>query len=89
MAKDIGGEEKVCEEEQGVERVDEQGNRWRKLYSGGGDHFQRWLQQCKEIYGEENIKIEEADPDGLKCFEEGGEKFYRIWARVREEDDVK
>jgi hypothetical protein len=25
--------------------------------------------------------VEEIDPAGFKCFEEGGEKLYRIWAK--------
>jgi hypothetical protein len=32
------------------------------------------------------VKIEEVNSAGLKCFDEGGEKIYRIWARIREEE---
>jgi len=53
------------------------------LHFGGGAHFKNWLEQCKEIDGEENIEIEEVNSDGFKCFDEEGEKIYRIWARIR------
>jgi hypothetical protein len=28
------------------ERTDEEGNTWRKVYFGGGAHFENWLEQC-------------------------------------------
>jgi len=37
------------------------------------------LQQCKEL-GE--AEVEEVDPAGFKCYEEGGEKLFRIWVKV-------
>ena len=46
------------------------------------------LAQCKEL-GE--VMVEEVDSTGYKCFEEGGEKLYRIWMKredVEEEDDL-
>ena len=63
------------------ERTDDEGNVWRKVYFGGGTHFKNWLEQTIELCGKENVEVEEADPSGLKCFEEGGEKVYRIWVR--------
>ena len=69
-------------QEEGIrERVDEKGNRWLKVYFGGGSHFRNWLEQYIEIYGEENVEVEEVNCTGLKCFEESGEKAYRIWVR--------
>jgi hypothetical protein len=62
--------ERMKEESQLRERIDEKGNK---------------LEQCREIYGEEDVEVEEVNAIGFKCFEEGGEKIYRIWARRREE----
>jgi hypothetical protein len=73
--------ERMAEEELVRERVDGQGNKWRKVYFGGGEHFKNWLAQCKEL-GE--VMVEEIDSTGFKCFEEGGEKVYGIWVKVEE-----
>jgi hypothetical protein len=72
---------RIAREEQVREKVDEKGNRWRKVYFGGGEHFRNWLEQCREL-GE--VEVEEVDSRGFKCFEEAGEKLYRIWMRVEE-----
>jgi hypothetical protein len=61
------------------ERTDEKGSKWRKVYFGGGAPFRNWLEQCKEL-GE--VQVEEVDPTGFKCYEEGGEKLFRIWVKV-------
>jgi hypothetical protein len=66
------------------EKTDAQGNKWRKVYFGGGTHFENWLAQCKEL-GE--VKVEEVDPTGYECFEASGEKLYRIWMRADFEED--
>lgn len=71
-------QERLAQEELVREKVDEQGNKWRKVYFGGGAHFQNWLEQCREL-GE--VEIEEIDSTGFKCFEEAGEKLYRIWMK--------
>ncbi|MFC2059832.1 hypothetical protein ACFLTZ_01905 [Chloroflexota bacterium] len=81
----ITEEERLRQEDQVREKSDEKGNIWRKLYLGGGAHFRNWLDQSKEIYGEENVEVEEIDPTGFKCFEEGDEKIYRIWARIKKD----
>ncbi|MGB2856992.1 MAG: hypothetical protein WBC61_10160 [Dehalococcoidia bacterium] len=73
--------ERLAEEELVRERTDEKGNMWRKVYFGGGSHFRNWLDQTIELRGKENVEVEEVDSKGLKCFEEGGEKMYRIWVR--------
>jgi len=73
--------ERVAEEERIQDRVDKEGNRWKKVYFGGGEHFRNWLDQCIELRGEDNIEVEEIDSRGFKCFEEGGEKLYRIWVK--------
>ena len=74
-------EERILREEEKVkERTDSRG-RWRKVYFGSGDHFRNWLSQIKEIYGDDEVEVEEVDI-GLPCFEDG--KAYRIWVRVRE-----
>jgi len=79
--------EKMAEEELVKEKIDAEGNRWRKAYFGGGEHFENWLAQCREL-GE--VMVEEVDSTGYKCFEEGGEKLYRIWIKLDEgkEDDL-
>ena len=79
--KEITPEERMKLEEAVQERIDDQGCRWRKVYFGGGSHMQNWLEQIKEIHGDENVVVEEADSTGFRCYEEGGEKMYRIWAR--------
>jgi hypothetical protein len=66
--------------------VDEGGTRWTKVYFGGGAHFKNWLSQCIELEGEENVETEEIDSAGFKCYEESGEKMYRIW--VKDKDTV-
>ena len=72
-------QERMAEEDRVQERVDEEGNRWHKVYFGGGIHFENWLAQCREL-GE--VMVEEVDATGYKCFENGGEKLYRIWMKT-------
>ena len=69
----------MAEEAHVRHRVDAQGNKWEKVYFGGGAHFRNWLEQCKEL-GE--VFVEEVDSTGYKCFEQGGEKLYRIWMKI-------
>ncbi|MFW6115112.1 MAG: hypothetical protein ACOC6E_02315 [Thermodesulfobacteriota bacterium] len=76
--------ERMEEEEKVRERVDSQGGKWRKAYFGGGEHFKNWLAQCKEL-GE--VEVEEVNSKGYKCFEESGEKLYRIWVKVGKGSD--
>lgn len=73
--------ERLAEEERIREKIDEKGNKWEKVYFGGGEHFRNWLNQCLELRGEDNIEVEEIDSRGFQCFEEGGEKMYRIWVK--------
>ncbi|HDZ24737.1 MAG TPA: hypothetical protein ENH70_09415, partial [Desulfobacteraceae bacterium] len=42
-------QERIAEEDLIKERIDEAGNRWEKVYFGGGQHFENWLEQCKEL----------------------------------------
>jgi hypothetical protein len=81
----VGQEEalnrRIADEEKIREKVDEDGIRWTKVYFGGGAHFRNWLSQFVELKGEENVKVEEADSQGFQCYEESGEKMYRIWVR--------
>ena len=65
------------------ERTDASGNRWRKVYTGGGSHFRHWLEQFKEIYEEENILVEEEDATGFACFEQADERMYSVWLKIR------
>ena len=73
--------QRMAEEDNTREKVDEDGNRWTKAYFGGGAHFRNWLSQFVELKGEENVKVEEADSSGFQCYEESGEKMYRIWVK--------
>jgi hypothetical protein len=79
--------ERMAEEELVKEKTDAQGRRWRKAYFGGGEHFKNWLAQCREL-GE--VMVEEVDSAGYKCFENGGERLYRIWLKMdgEKEDDL-
>lgn len=65
-----------------IEKTDAAGNRWRKVYTGGGSHFRHWLEQFKEVYGEEKLCVEEDDPSGYTCFEQSGEPMFSIWLKV-------
>jgi hypothetical protein len=72
---------RMVEKENIIEEVDDQGNKWTKVYFGGGAHFRNWLSQFVELEGEENVKLEEADSGGFRCYEESSEIIYRIWIR--------
>lgn len=72
---------RMAEEEEIREKVDEDGTRWIKVYFGGGTHFKNWLSQSVELKGEGNVKVEEVDSTGFQCYEESGEKMYRIWVK--------
>ena len=71
--------ERIAQEDLVREKIDEKGNKWRKVYFGGGAHFRNWLDQCKQL-GE--VEVEEVDSKGFRCFEEAGEKLFRIWLKV-------
>ncbi len=77
-------EDWMAQEEAIKEKTDESGQKWRKVYFGGGTHFKNWLDQVTEIHGEANTQIEEIQGSVLKCYEQSGEKMYRIWAKVNE-----
>jgi hypothetical protein len=80
--------ERIAQEEEVREKTDKEGSKWLKLYFGGGAHFRNWLSQIEEIYGKENIEIEEIDPTGFKCFEESQEKLYRIWIKETAKEPI-
>jgi hypothetical protein len=82
MKEEENGE--VMEQEEMVkERVDWKGEKWTKKYVGGGAHFLNWLEQYREIYGEEAVETEEIDSRGFSCFEKGNEKMFRIWVKEK------
>lgn len=79
---EVKAHQKLLEEEAQVkEKIDTHGNRWRKVYFGGGVHFRNWLDQSIELCGKQNVEVEEIAVKGLQCFEQGGEKMYRIWVK--------
>ncbi len=71
-------QEIIAEENLVKEKTDEKGNCWIKVYVGGGEHFKNWLEQSRELG---TAMVEEIDPTGYRCFEETGEKLYRIWMK--------
>lgn len=75
--------ERIAREESIKEKVDAEGNTWKKVYWGGGAHFKNWLEQTQELADamESEIEVEEIEASGLTCYEEGGEKLYRIWLK--------
>jgi hypothetical protein len=77
-------QERMADEALVKERTDEEGNKWTKVYFGGGEHFKNWLDQCKEL-GE--VMVEEVDSTGYKCFDMAGEKLFRIWMKVNDSID--
>ncbi len=81
MDEAIREQEALAREDLIRERIDPQGNTWRKVYFGSGPHFRNWLDQTTELSGGENVEVEEADPKGLQCYEQGAEKVYRIWVK--------
>jgi hypothetical protein len=44
--------------------------------------MENWLSQCREIYGDENIELEEINLPQFACFADTGEKIYRIWVKA-------
>lgn len=81
MIEMITPEERMRQEESVREKFDDSGFRWRKVYFGGGSHMRNWLDQIEEVFGPNNVELEEVDSTGFRCYEESGEKMYRIWAR--------
>ena len=73
----------VAREDRVREKIDRNGKRRIKKYVGGGAHFLNWLEQYREVYGEENVDIEEVDPRGFSCYDIGNEKMYRIWVKEK------
>ena len=73
--------QRMAEEERIQQRVDENGTVWTKVYFGGGAHFRNWSIQFVELKGEENVKVEQVYSTGLRCYEESGEKMYRVWVK--------
>ena len=63
------------------EKTDSNGNTWSKVYFGSGAHFQNWLAQVLEVFGDKNVEVEPVDFTGLKCFEESEDTAYRIWVK--------
>ena len=72
-------------EESVKEKIDSQGNTWAKVYFGSGAHFKNWLSQVQELYDEKDIEVEEVTNTGLTCYEESGEKAFRIWVKKHSE----
>ena len=79
---EVKAHQKLLDEEAQIkEKIDARGNRWRKVYFGGGVHFRNWLDQTIELRGKQNVEVEEVAVKGLQCFEQVGEKMYRIWVK--------
>ena len=80
--------QRMAEEEKIQQRSDEDGTRWTKVYFGSGAHFRNWLSQFTELKGEDNVRVEEVDSRGFQCYEESGEKMYRIWVKDTDVEEV-
>jgi hypothetical protein len=79
---ELKAHQRLLDEEARIkEKVDQHGNKWRKVYFGGGPHFQNWLEQTIELCGKNSIEVEEVNIAGLSCFSDGGEAMYRIWVK--------
>jgi hypothetical protein len=65
------------------ERLDADGTRWAKKYVGNGAHMNNWLLQYCEVYGEENVLIEEIAAPKSSCYGQSGEKLFRIWVKEK------
>jgi hypothetical protein len=70
---------RMAEENLIYERIDEEGNTWRKVYFGGGKHGENRLKQFKELG---DVRVEEVDSRGFACFEDAGENLYRVWLKI-------
>ena len=82
LEDEVKTHQRLLDEEDKVrEKVDKRGNKWKKVYFGGGPHFRNWLDQTIELRGKKNVEVEEVDIPGLSCSAEAGEKMYRIWVR--------
>jgi hypothetical protein len=79
-----GARDLIQQEDLVREKIDLNGNIWVKKYVGGGAHFVNWLDQYREVYGEENVRVEEIDSEGFSCYKEGKEKMFRIWVKETE-----
>ncbi len=69
------------EEEAVQERTDKHGNIWKKVYFGSGSHYENWVDQFREVHGEENVEVEEVTKGVCKCYSEGGDVMKRIWVK--------
>ena len=83
MADNSCPSEWMAQEESIKEKIDESGNQWRKVYFGSGTHFENWLSQFIEVYGEENIEVEAVISCDLACFDNSKDKPFRIWAKIK------
>ena len=61
ISKEVGQDnpikQRMSEEEEIRQKVDQDGTMWTKVYFGGGAHFRNWLSQFVELKGEENVKL--------------------------------
>ncbi len=81
--------QRMAEEEEVRRRVDKEGNRWIKVYFGSGAHFRNWLGQAIGLKGKQHVMVGKADSRGFQCYEESGEKMYRIWLKENDEHEGK
>ena len=87
MADEGAVRERMAQEGKILEKRDEKGNTWRKVYFGGGAHFRNWLDQFLELCGEDNVEVEETDSSEFQCYHESSEKMYRIWVKDTDLED--
>ncbi len=87
LSNQMGAACSIQQENKVVKKKDAQGNIWEKAYFGSGSHFNHWLEQFIEIYGEENIDVEEYRQSELSCFGDGSDILKRIWVKRKNKVD--
>jgi hypothetical protein len=65
---------RIAEGEMFLEKADEDGNRWTKVYFGGGAHLRNWLSQFIELKGEDNVRVEEVNSVGFNALKKVARK---------------
>ncbi len=88
MAQEDPEKRILAEEEWERVRIDRQGNTWKKVYFGSGQHLKNWLDQTIELFGQDNVKMEEVTSSGSGCSGGGSEKLYRVWVKEVKSSDM-
>ena len=77
-------QKRMVEEETIQQKIDKDGRKWTEVYFGGRLHYKNRLSQYIELKGIENVETEIIDSAEFRCYEQSGEKMYRIWVKATE-----